>query len=234
MIILAEKCRGCGICKDICPVQAISIVDKVAIINKERCVECGVCLRTAKCPQNAIVEEELKWPRTIRSVMSDPLSEFTQTGVTGRGTEEMKTNDVTKRFKLGEVGFALDVGRPNTGTTLAEIEKIAQALIKIGVRFEKDNPITFYMEDSEKGIFKPEVRNEFIMSGIIEFKVPRDMMIKVLNTITDIEKKVNTVFTLGVITRLDSDGNIPIKQKLEQNGFQIRPNGKTNIGLGRI
>lgn len=234
MKILEESCRGCGICGEICPVQAISIVDKIAVINKERCVECGVCLRTANCPQNAIAEEILEWPRTVRSIMSDPLAEFPGTGVTGRGTEEMKTNDVTERFNLGEVGFALDVGRPNRGTDFIEIEKIAKALIEIGVRFEKDNPITFYMEDPEKGTFKPEIRNEFIMSGIIEFKVPQGMMIKVLETITGIEKKIDTVFTLGVITRLDDDGSIPILQELEQNGFFVRPNGKTNIGLGRI
>jgi NAD-dependent dihydropyrimidine dehydrogenase PreA subunit len=234
MIILEQKCRGCGVCADICPVQAISIVNRIAVINKDRCVECGLCLRTSICPQNAIAAEKLEWPRSVRSVMSDPLSEFAQTGVTGRGTEEMKTNDVTERFKLGEVGFALDVGRPNTGTTFKEIEKIAQALIKIGIKFERDNPITFYMEDPDKGTFKPELREQFIMSGILEFKVPQEMMIRVLETIMEVEKRIDTVFTLGIITRLDDNGDIPIMNELEQNGFQARPNGKTNIGLGRI
>ena len=37
------------------------------------------------------------------------------TGVHGRGTEEVKTNDVSGRVQVGEVGFTIEFGRPSTG-----------------------------------------------------------------------------------------------------------------------
>lgn len=45
------KCTGCGKCKDVCPVEAISIKDKKAVIG-DSCVECGACV--SECPQNAL------------------------------------------------------------------------------------------------------------------------------------------------------------------------------------
>lgn len=46
-----EKCTGCAVCIDICPVQAIKIENKKAVISEE-CVECGVCI--SQCPNEAI------------------------------------------------------------------------------------------------------------------------------------------------------------------------------------
>jgi ferredoxin len=40
-----DICRGCGICEKNCPVGAIAVVNKKAIIDQGRCVGCGVCVR---------------------------------------------------------------------------------------------------------------------------------------------------------------------------------------------
>ncbi len=47
-----EKCFGCAICVNACPVEAISMVDGKAVIDENRCIDCGQCVRT--CPRNAI------------------------------------------------------------------------------------------------------------------------------------------------------------------------------------
>jgi NAD-dependent dihydropyrimidine dehydrogenase PreA subunit len=47
-----EKCTGCGICVDICPVEAISMEDDKAKIDTEKCVDCGQCVE--QCPNEAI------------------------------------------------------------------------------------------------------------------------------------------------------------------------------------
>ena len=38
-----DNCVGCGACIDICPVDAIEIVDDIACIDENWCIGCGVC-----------------------------------------------------------------------------------------------------------------------------------------------------------------------------------------------
>ena len=49
-----EKCDACETCMDICPTEAISIVDGHAFVDMDECIECASCL--AECPNEAIVE----------------------------------------------------------------------------------------------------------------------------------------------------------------------------------
>ena len=50
--ILADKCVGCGCCKDACPADAISEGMPYSI-DPDKCVNCGSC--AAQCPSDAIV-----------------------------------------------------------------------------------------------------------------------------------------------------------------------------------
>ena len=45
-------CIGLGSCVEVCPQNAISVVDGVATVNEKRCVGCGLCVKT--CPKNLI------------------------------------------------------------------------------------------------------------------------------------------------------------------------------------
>jgi predicted Fe-Mo cluster-binding NifX family protein/ferredoxin len=56
-VVDSEKCTGCGICEDVCPVRAIK-VEGYAIVNTDICTGCAVCI--AQCPQNAIVLTQQK------------------------------------------------------------------------------------------------------------------------------------------------------------------------------
>ncbi len=47
--IVADKCKGCGMCKRACPVQAISgTVGKPHQIDPKKCIKCGGCKATCK------------------------------------------------------------------------------------------------------------------------------------------------------------------------------------------
>jgi MinD superfamily P-loop ATPase len=57
--ISKNKCVGCGICRDKCPVNAICLSDGVAVVDTGECIVCNVCREN--CPQGAIqdIEREL-------------------------------------------------------------------------------------------------------------------------------------------------------------------------------
>lgn len=54
-IFVTPACRGCIThrCAEVCPKNAITIKDKHAVVDKEKCIECGKC--TQACPYNALV-----------------------------------------------------------------------------------------------------------------------------------------------------------------------------------
>jgi NAD-dependent dihydropyrimidine dehydrogenase PreA subunit len=41
-----EKCVGCETCLDRCQMEAIDVVDGIAMINLDRCIGCGLCVTT--------------------------------------------------------------------------------------------------------------------------------------------------------------------------------------------
>ncbi len=232
MKIKQDECTGCGRCVAICPVGAIHLADGKSTIDKDACVECSTCYRTAVCPARAIVQERLKWPRLVRNIFSDVASSHKITGVPGRGTEEMKTNDVTGRFGPGELGFSIELGRPGLGTRLSSVELFTVPLSRLGVEYEKVNPLTALLADAD-GHIKDDVKGERVLSAIIEFKVPAAKLPEVLAIIKGAEGKVDTVFTVGVIARAGADGSFPVLDALRDSGFSPRPNAKVNVGLGR-
>lgn len=204
MLIDEQLCTGCGECVPYCVVGAISLGDDgVSRINLDGCVECRACLRAQVCLVDAIHGQPLGWPRVLRAQFSDPLGVHPKTGIPGRGTEEIKTNDVTDRVKPGYAGMAVEVGRPSVGTRLAEVEKIAMALSKIGVEHEPANPVTFLMVDKETGKMQDDVLQECVLSAIIEFVVPQSKVVQVLDTLKDVSTKVDTVFSVDLAVRYE-------------------------------
>jgi len=226
-----EECVNCLSCIDYCPVGAIKTADEEVYIDQDLCVECAVCLKSGSCSQDALYQPELGWPRILRSQFSDPIVSHPATGIRGRGTAEMKTNDVTGRFQVGEVGFAIEMGRPGISTCFADVEKVAVALAG-RVDFEPLNPITALL-DTEKGRFRdPRVQKVRALSAIIECKTTEDRGLEVLNLLKEVSGEIDTVFSLCVINRC-VDGVPPFKAVMEDAGFRPRVNGKTNVGLGR-
>lgn len=228
-----NTCVGCGSCVDYCPVGAITLVDGQASIDQDECVECGVCLRAEVCPVEALYQPELGWPRVLRSQFSDPVAEHPLTGVRGRGTAEMKTNDVTGRYKLGYAGIGIEVGRPGIGARLREVERIYKEMVALGVQFEADNPVRGLVDEQDPTRFKPDVLQEKVLSAIIEFIVPTPCVPEVLAKIKEISQQINTVISVCLIDKVSPNGAMPNYELAKKAGYQPSINAKVNVGLGK-
>lgn len=229
------SCTGCEQCIPYCPVGAIFPQDGVAAIDQEGCVECGTCMRVAPCPVEAIYRppEAFQWPRSVRTAFSDPLVPHKETGVRGRGTEEVKTNDVTGRVNKGRVGMALEFGRPGVGTDFHEVEKMTVALASFGVNFEPNNPLTFLMVDTRTGKIRDDVKGERVLSAIVEFETEPSKLPEIVPVVREVAKGIEGIFSWCAITRLGPNRSIPIVEQLRDLGLNPRINAKINVGLGR-
>jgi NAD-dependent dihydropyrimidine dehydrogenase PreA subunit len=236
--------------------------DGKSVVNQDECVECSTCYRVCRnegyppwfvrairkalflfrlgylaevdvCPTGALKPPELEWPRSIRAVFSDPSTVHPGTGVQGRGTDEIKSNDVSGRIRKGEAGIVVEMGRPGIGAHFRDIEKVAMALAKLKPHFEKENPVTQLMVDTETGRMKEEILNEKVLSAIIEMKTRMERIPEFLQTLEKLQKEVDTVISVGVASKCLPDGTIPHEGWVKKAGYEFSPNGKTNLGLGR-
>lgn len=233
-----------------------------ATVDRDECVECYACyngmsqehlnptmVRTMRkvfqffrlrfdpepdvCPTSAFTPEDLTWPRVVRRAFSDPRVPHESTGVEGRGTEEVKTNDVSGRIGIGEVGFTIEFGRPGVGVRFRDIQKMTVALARAGVAFEKKNPVTTLLKSVETGEVREDILDEKILSAIVEIKVPVARAEEVIRMVWDIEKQIDTVVCLGVGARCEENGEENVVAPiLERLGYDPQ-RAKTNIGLGR-
>ncbi|MCE5280916.1 MAG: 4Fe-4S binding protein [Deltaproteobacteria bacterium] len=238
MIIHKEICVGCGKCHPYCPTAAIRYEGTKSVIDQNVCYECSTCLRAAHCPVDAIDESPnvYDYPRALRRYFSDPSATHVATGIQGRGTEESKTNDVTLRVGPGEVGVAIEIGRPTLGMSIRDIQKITRAIARAGVhKIEPHNPIQSMIADENTGDLKEEMLGERVLSAIIEIKVKRDELRGILRTLREVAKEVDSVFCIDACTIVEPGLKIPedVLESIRAEGFTWRPNAKVNMGLGR-
>ena len=235
-----DKCIACKRCFPYCPMGRIqSVVRHDTIpgrtyieIDQDACTDCGMCLRADICPVNALYQPEETWPREVRGILSNPLIEFMGSQTPGRGTEEMKTNDVKGTFLPGEAGVGVELGRPGIGAYFRDVEVVAMALAPLGYYFAAENPVTHFMSDKNTGKLRDDVLDEKATSAIIEGKCSLETLPAVLTALKKAAEGIDTVFTVEVITKVTPEGDVPIKAVLEEMGIWYSINTKNNMGLG--
>ena len=70
-----EKCTGCGVCEEVCPVEAVQVSDGVGRIDQDRCNECQACVEA--CPNGAIlmvIEPAEEKATSLTTVAAQPMS----------------------------------------------------------------------------------------------------------------------------------------------------------------
>jgi Pyruvate/2-oxoacid:ferredoxin oxidoreductase delta subunit len=237
-----DKCIGCKRCFPYCSMGRIqtfkrhdNIPSRVYIeIDQDACTDCSMCLRAKICPENALAQPEETWPREVRGILSNPMIEFLGSQTPGRGTEEMKTNDVKGTFLPGEVGVGVELGRPGVGAYFREVETVAMALMKadIGYQLAAENPVTHFMSDKNTGKLRDDILAEKATSAIIEGKCNLEKLPEALRTLQEVAKTLDTVLTVEVITKVPPKGEIPIIPVFKKMGMWFSINSKNNMGLG--
>ncbi len=232
-----------------------------ATVNLDECVECFACYRGMSkehlnptlvrviraalklvrvrfdpepdvCPTDALTPQELTWPRIVRRAFSDPLVPHESTGVHGRGTEEVKTNDVTGRVQEGEVGFTIEFGRPGVGVRFRDVQQMTMALARLPITFEKKNPVFSLMADPVRRTIRKDILDEKVLSAIVEIKAALDQVGEVLRVVEEIAPRLRTIVSIGAATRCDPVGDSRLEAILRDLGYTFY-RGKTNLGLGR-
>lgn len=66
-VVMKEKCKKCGLCAKVCPMQTIKITNSGAVINHKKCIRCYCCMEA--CKYGVI---KIKTP-LLASLMSDKL-----------------------------------------------------------------------------------------------------------------------------------------------------------------
>lgn len=232
MEILKETCTGCEICLPYCVVGAIKMDDGTASIESDQCVECGTCFINAPCPTDAFRRQDLPWPRVLRQLYSDNLAPVPKTPGTGggRGIMEVKINDRTNYYKPEEVGFFIEMGRPGVSASMRDVEKMIQAFASRGYKLAGHIPIASLVADPKTGDLKSDILMERVLYCTLEFRGTLDDVPEMIGVLREVEDKVDTVFSVGVLSSFSPPYAIPVMPLLADLGIPVKPNAKINVG----
>jgi len=143
--VIAKRCAGCQLCLAECKVEAIDIVDGVAVINPEKCVGCGKCVQV--CPSEAILfEKPVK--KAASPAVAGAETESALSGYRGVAVFIEVRNGVAAEVSWELMGKARDLaGKLNTqvyGFLLGtEVNDIAREAIAYGCDrvYTMENPL---------------------------------------------------------------------------------------------
>jgi len=151
--VIKDECVGCGICVEKCPVDAITMVDKKAVVDVDICFGCGVCSRF--CSSNAI---EMERREVTRFVPKDAMERIVMNAIE-RGklqnylfnNQDLWTHDFMRKFL--KIIFTL----PPTKWALVNDQLRSKFLNSYAKRMYKKKPEMFNFKEPDYS--HPEMRS---------------------------------------------------------------------------
>ena len=89
------------------------------------------------------------------------------------------------------------------------------------------------MKDLKTGELIEECLDYHLLSVIVEGKCKKNELKNVLIALQKVEKEIDTVFSLGLILRVEEEGQTDALEGLDEIGIPRPYRGKVNVGLGR-
>ena len=117
---------------------------------------------------------------------------------------------------------------------MRDVEKVAMAVVAAGLQLEgpETSPLAKVMADPS-GKLKEEVLDQYLLSIIIEGKCPEEKFDDVMAALLRAAADIDTVFSLGLVSRVDAEGRAPFLDRLAKFGLPQPYRAKVNVGLGR-
>jgi NAD-dependent dihydropyrimidine dehydrogenase PreA subunit len=173
MKIDTQKCIGCGFCVRDCPVDAVKLVKKKAVINDHWCTNCGVCMRV--CEEQAVAAAESMPPEAVECDAC-PIQCWINAGHVG-ACHRYRNND-GKLVRITPLHNFQDVA-PIVGPDPKEvIRKPVVTAIGSGTTYPDCKPAPFILKENRRGIDVVTVVTEVPLSySSIIVKVDTDIPI---------------------------------------------------------
>jgi electron transfer flavoprotein alpha subunit len=152
--IILDKCVGCGLCLKACAYDAVSLVDKKAVLN-ERCTICGACV--GACKYDAIVIER-------RPFEGQPIQDYAGICLFAEHRHGELSSVVYEIIGAArELKANLD--RPISAILLGDkVRPMAEELLTYGV------DEVWMMEDPAIGDFNEEIQADLVSKILLDKK----------------------------------------------------------------
>lgn len=225
---VSDSCIGCKECLPYCTQGAIFMAEEEqAAINRDLCVECGVCIDTDICPVSAFEEdadEIAKFKKPFGRLLSKHLDESSVKK--GEGYD-VKTNDVTGIIPKNKVAMRLELNRPRGGLRFGDAEQLKDEMERLGWDFEFSSRSRGDLEADRLGT----VANQRILTCHLEFVLDPEDIPKVVNEAVRFITERGFWVSINVAGLADT---IDHTQKvLKAADLKIEPVAKVNLGMGR-
>lgn len=223
-----DTCTGCEACLSYCTQGAISMnADTQAVIDRELCVECGVCIDTGMCPVSAFEEDHDEVAEFKRPYGRLLLKHLAADSVVEGSGYDVKTNDVTGKIPEKSVIMRLELNRPRGGIKFGDVEQIKAGMEQLGWHLGMSSRSRSVRETR----IADKAAEQRILTCHLELVLDPEKIPDVVRDITgfvaerDLWVSINVV---GVAATIGHTQNI-----LEAAGLCMEPVAKVNLGLGR-
>lgn len=223
-----DTCTGCEACLPYCPHGAIFMTEEMqAAVDRDLCVECGVCIDTDICPVSAFEEDQdetAKFKKSFGRLLSKHLD---PKNVAKESAYDVKTNDVTGKIPECMVVMRLELNRPGGGLKFRDVEQMGAEMQRLGW----NSDISSRSLNVREYRFAEQALEQRILTCHLELvldpeKVP-DAVMDATRFVTEHNLWVS-INVAGLAETIDRTQKV-----LKAAGLKMEPVAKVNLGLGR-